>query len=262
MHKHAFLGREIVPLALQALPPGIVALPPIRRTPEWVRVSDPVAWSERFTTFAAKRYGLTLSYFKVKFEELDGAAVGEVRDYGSEFLIRVEPLFKDDAAALSHILAHEVAHVVLNRAGIGLEPERSNELLTDTVAVLAGFGELFLGKKLPVKVHGFGTMPIATIGYLNQAEIRWLNRARYRLGEGAPWPRRRIDRLYMPHEVGPTRCRRRHRPHVPQLHAQAASIREGGLTADRVAERRARAAVTAVWQRSSMVRGLPGAVLW
>jgi len=195
LHKHAFLGREIVPAAVRALPPGLIGRPPIKRTPEWVRVTDSVEWSTKFTRFAAKRYGLPLSYFKIKFEELDGGRVGEVQDYGSEFLIRLDPLVRDDAVALSHVLAHELAHVVLNRAEIALEPELSNELLTDTVAVLAGFGDLFLGGKLRVSFLGPVSIALATIGYLNQAEIRWLNTVRHRLGIGSPWPRGRLNRL-------------------------------------------------------------------
>lgn len=199
MSEHAYLGREIVPLALEALPSGLVSLPPIKKTPEWVRISDPVDWATRFTRFAANRYGLSLTYFKVKFAELDGARVGEIQDYGSEFVIRVEPVFKDDAAALSHILAHEVAHVVLNRAGIALGPERANELLTDSVAVLAGFGELFLGRKLRVTLFGIKAIPIMTIGYLTQRQVRWLNGVRHRLGPGGPWPRGRVDRRKQDH---------------------------------------------------------------
>lgn len=195
LHKHAFLGREIVPLALRALPPALIERPPVTKTPEWLQISDPVEWSTKFTRFAAKRYGLSLSYFKIKFEELDGGRAGEIRDHGSEFVIFVEPLYKQDAAALSHILAHEMAHVVLNRARMALEPERSNELLTDAVAVLAGFGELFLGRKFHVEVFGFKPVPLITLGYLSQAEIRWLNRVRHRLGAGAPWPRRRVNRV-------------------------------------------------------------------
>jgi len=57
---------------------------------------------------------------------------------GSEIFVELQEEFRRNFNAVAGILAHEVAHIVLHRAGVEFPSTQSNEILTDTTAALFG----------------------------------------------------------------------------------------------------------------------------
>jgi hypothetical protein len=189
------LGPKLA-LAVRALPATGFAEAPVAEAPKWPHTHDAASWSREFARFASFRYGLPLPRYTIAFEPMDGHA-GRVIDAGHECQIIIDSRYVTDIEILGHVIAHEVAHLVLNRVGLRAGDEWDNELLTDTLAVLAGFGPLMLaGKQRSRSNATLSTRSTTTtrIGYLAESDIAWLMAVRSRLGSDAPWPRRSINR--------------------------------------------------------------------
>lgn len=199
MYDHRHIGAK-VPLAVKALPPSAFDQPEVLEAPRWPHTSNALSWSKEFAQFASFRYGLPLPRFSIAFAPLAGHA-GHVVDQLHHCNITIDSQFQTDTVVLAHVLAHELAHLLLNRAGIRLAEDEANELLTDSVAVLAGFGPIMIAGKERSKTHWHlsgvtisKTVSTTRVGYLAEAEIAWLMNVRRHLGTGFPWPRRSVNR--------------------------------------------------------------------
>lgn len=191
------LGTIILPAAVRALPRAIICQPALLEAPKWPHTTDASSWSREFARFASMRYGLPLPLLSVEFHPLDAGRAGEVEDRGDSCVIVIDPRFQWDIEVLGHVLAHEVAHLLLHRMGVSLEAESDDERLTDAVAVLAGFGPLMLagkGRSKETGVAGGVQTHTTAIGYLTAKEIRWLMRVREHIADSRPWLRRSVNR--------------------------------------------------------------------
>ena len=100
--------------------------------------------------------------------------------------------------SLTAIIAHEMAHVVLGLKNVILEPIQRNEELTDTVSVLAGFGEAAYSASLQERVNPFlllvGTVSVSRrrLGYLPRNEILHLSKIKKLISLRQPVKRWRV----------------------------------------------------------------------
>lgn len=62
----------------------------------------------------------------------------------NEYLVELQARYKEDQRDIAAILAHEITHVFLYRAGLFLPNTQDNEILTDTASVYLGVGWLTL----------------------------------------------------------------------------------------------------------------------
>lgn len=62
----------------------------------------------------------------------------------NEYLVELHTRYKEDPRDVAAILAHEITHVFLYRAGLWLPNEYDNEILTDTASTYLGVGWLGL----------------------------------------------------------------------------------------------------------------------
>lgn len=62
----------------------------------------------------------------------------------NEYLVKLNARYKDNQRDIAAILAHEITHVFLYRAGLFLSNTYDNEILTDTASVYLGVGWLTL----------------------------------------------------------------------------------------------------------------------
>ncbi len=192
---HSRVG-PLVPIALKALPPALLAQPNLLETPAWSHTTTPLSWCYEFARFASYRYGLPLPRFEIAFRPLEGHA-GDVADRGRTFVITIDEEFSDDRGILGHIVAHELSHLVINRARVNQELPATNELLTDLVAVLAGFGPVMVaGKERSTSWQTGDGERVRTVrvGYLSESELHWLMRVRHHITDQEPWLRPSLDR--------------------------------------------------------------------
>lgn len=88
--------------------------------------------------------------------------------------IHVVPHLAKFERALVAMLGHEVAHIALKSRGVWLDDRAKNELLTETAAVLAGFGPLMreaaYAERWEARVAG-DDVTVTSQGYLHQRTI-------------------------------------------------------------------------------------------
>lgn len=91
---------------------------------------------------AAAVYRLDIGLVVVTFvEKLEAAGRVELGGPGQrDFFVELRSEFRTQPRVISAILGHEVAHIFLHRHGLHPESGLAAEILTDTTAVLYGFG--------------------------------------------------------------------------------------------------------------------------
>lgn len=99
-------------------------------------------------------------------------------DAAIRWLVRVRPDLADSDEALVAVIAHEVSHIALKSRGVWLPDSARNELLTETAAVLAGFGPLMRAAAYTehwrTTIGGREMMSITQQGYVHQRTIELL----------------------------------------------------------------------------------------
>lgn len=134
----------------------VVAAPLVAHT-------NPLVFLRETIALVASRFALEMPAIEARFVHdvpLGAPAVvqwdtpWEVTQQGAVFHIRprsaaspnwrilIQELYRYDDELLTVLVAHEVAHIALLARGVRLPKRRDNEELTDTAAVLAGFGPL------------------------------------------------------------------------------------------------------------------------
>jgi hypothetical protein len=97
------------------------------------------------------------------------------RPEGQAWTICVDPAFLHDDLALIAIVAHEVAHGVLERDQVTLGEPGRDEVLTDVAAALVGFGQIMLQLQRRVErrfePRGGLSYTIGGPGYLGPLEL-------------------------------------------------------------------------------------------
>src|SRR5689334_17003417 len=72
--------------------------------------------------FAVERYGLAQPRIAVKFSHLPSNGAGYVFARNGTWFVEIDRYHRNSTVALHAIVAHEVAHVLLNLCGVSLEP--------------------------------------------------------------------------------------------------------------------------------------------
>lgn len=196
--------RRYVQLATKALGPAVCSqvalssLPTIPRPGTFTATSTGVQAESHQTIVAglaaraSDQYRVPLPPLQVIVADLDDAAA-KIRIGTVYTQLIVAQRYSYDAAQLISIVAHEIAHYVLERAGISLECTVENERLTDSVAVFAGFGPVMLKGYLKSTSNTVGLTTYTrteTLGYLSIPEIRSLHTHREQLVRGTTKHRR------------------------------------------------------------------------
>lgn len=152
---------EYVELVRTTFGPALFAHAPVEAP--LVAHANPVAFLRETVALIAARFSLEMPEIEARFvsDVPSGApavmqwdAPWEMRQEGNVLHIRsrsvdspnwrvlIQELYRYDDELLTVFIAHEVAHVALLARGVRLPKRRDNEELTDTAAVLAGFGPL------------------------------------------------------------------------------------------------------------------------
>ncbi len=210
---------DYVRLAVGALGRQRVARPPVFELPEpaahekpsfrnWsqnTRATCHVRYAIRLARLTAERYGLALEHGDFRFVHLRDAA-GRVTIRGRAYFIEINVRYREDPEGVASIMAHEFAHVFLAMRGICLAPDRRNEELTDTTAILAGFGPIMKRtcERTRTKFYVVASSTETTyLGYLKRPAVTWLTELQYRIALGQFV---RVRSLLDPAERGYTLC--------------------------------------------------------
>lgn len=160
---------------LAAFGPEIARQPPLHYPP--TPKDDRIAYLKLVVRLAATRYNVPLDRVHVRFtnEQFDREA-GRIRQTGRGTFIDVMSQYRDHDAMLTVIVAHEMAHYALANRRIWIDDKQENEELTDTLAVLVGFGPLMIdayhrefsgvqGQTLYTSIFGLGYLHPTAVAY-------------------------------------------------------------------------------------------------
>ena len=142
--------------------------------------------------FCANQYMIDLPKIKVKFSDLQTNEAAHVFTKGGVWYIEVDSYYKWSDLYLTAIIAHEMGHVYLGLKNVNLQPTVRNEELTDTVAILAGFGEILRAASSRKKIHpillllGAILVTHRELGYLSKSEINALSKTKKFISTGHP----------------------------------------------------------------------------
>lgn len=213
--------REYVRVASQALSLESLRSAPVAELPPAGESS--IHYARRCTTLALARFGMSVDRLTVQFTELSGDHAGRVhREGDGGWVVDITPSANGNGEMIAAIVGHEIAHVALLSRGIRLTPVLRNEELTDTAAVLAGFGPLmlrtvhreelrFADTALEVERH--------TLGYLKAPALAWLSTLRVEMAGGAAefyrdhvpdWQRETVSRYIALRDAWQRDASRRH----------------------------------------------------
>jgi len=121
---------------------------------------------------------------RVRFIKLLGHPAHVIQN-GTTWDIEIDPKYKWKKDALVAIIAHEVAHVVLGKKQLQLSPKQLNEELTDTTAILGGFGRAMLAATY-IEDNFLDHTHIERLGYLRSNEIKHLGKIKQYISQGRP----------------------------------------------------------------------------
>lgn len=137
---------------------------------------DPIIWVQKLARRYADHFGLYTSGVVVAFRS-DLKAPGCVElSPSSEFFVDLKSDLRNSRDEINAILAHEITHIFLFRAGIQLEPTFTNEVLTDTTALFLGCGTAIINAA-SVKTRTVGNEYISNarkLGYLSVDEFGYV----------------------------------------------------------------------------------------
>jgi len=146
--------QELFQIASRVLSPEVLHTPPLTIVPPQTgRATDYV---KHCVQLALERYKEPPPKIAVRIAPFEGTHAGRVRFERGCWFMDLQQVFAYDNEQLASIVAHEMAHVVLQRRGITLHSVLRNEELTDFIAAAAGFGSIMLAANYRIthKVRG------------------------------------------------------------------------------------------------------------
>ena len=172
--------REYVQIAGAAMNEAALRRPPITDLP--ATEGQPLDFAKRAILLAVERFGMPLPMLKVRFCPLGPGHAGAVRERNGTWFVDLDRSLENEFEDMLSVAAHEVAHVALLRRRIRLEPTQRNEELTDTAAVLAGFGPVLIrtafrerltekGNVLRLDSRRLGYLPARALVYLSTLRV-------------------------------------------------------------------------------------------
>ena len=139
-----------------AFGPGLARHSPVFFCP--LSDGDQLRYAKQLIRDAAERYGVGPHDLRVRFAKgLNGSCAGCFRLEGPTADIDVSSRYQDDDTALTAIVAHEMAHLALRVRSIEAATTVQNELLTDSLAAMAGYGPVMLQSYY--REYAFNTAP-------------------------------------------------------------------------------------------------------
>lgn len=137
---------------------------------------DPVIRAQKIARRLVDHYRLSASNVIVSFRSDIVVPARVELSSASECFVNIHSDHRNDVQTTVALLAHEVAHIFLHRAGIRLEPTFHNEVLTDTTAVFLGCGPVILngttekttysGSVTTTRVTKYGYLTVDEFGYV------------------------------------------------------------------------------------------------
>ncbi len=109
----------------------------------WDPDEDPATGVRRIVRVMVAHLGLPPAPVSVRFRAMAEAAWVELTD-GPGYAVELHERFAGQRRDVGAVLAHEVTHVFLHRAGLSFPDTGENEVLTDTAAGYLGAGWLLL----------------------------------------------------------------------------------------------------------------------
>ena len=139
--------------------------------------SDESIFIQKIAKKVAAHYRLDNTTFIVGFNSsLDAAAIVEIRN-SDQIFIEYNHSGRINMVDLWPTLAHEIAHIYLNRLGIEYKETIQNEILTDTATIILGFGHCYLSaqRKEVTEFSNSGTSyTTKSLGYLSPEEMGYI----------------------------------------------------------------------------------------
>jgi len=178
--------REYVRMGSQVLPIEKLTLPPVVDLPS--SDGSRLEFAKRSIQLAVHRFGMPMPPMKVRFSRMPDGHAGSVQAHpDGTWAVDLDSSIQSDLEAILSVAAHEVAHVALLRRGITLAPTQRNEELTDTTAVLAGFGPIMLRTVLRESIlEGEDRLELHSrkLGYLPPRALAFLSALRVEMAGG------------------------------------------------------------------------------
>jgi hypothetical protein len=163
------------------------------RIPEvdYPSLSEEPIFIQKIAKKVAAHYKLSNTTFIVGFNSaLKAAATVEIRN-SDQIFIEYNHDGRLNMVDLWPTLAHEIAHIYLNRLGIEYSDTLRNEVLTDTATIILGFGHCYLSaqRKEAVGFYSSGTKYMKkTLGYLSPEEMGYILSIRDHIREENSFP--------------------------------------------------------------------------
>ncbi len=140
-------------------------------------VDESMGFLKKLILACARKYEIEMPRIKVKFSWLKEGEAAHVFMKDGVWYIEIDYWVYENFSRLTATIAHEMAHVVLGKCGKRLEPSLRNEELTDTVAILAGFGSIFFAvcsTEETIAGPDYEFVRHQTSGYLKRKDINYL----------------------------------------------------------------------------------------
>lgn len=151
--------------------------------------ADPIIETQHIAKSIARQYQLNVNTISVSFDDnLKAGGTVELHN-GYDFFIEINRKYIENPIKIIAILAHEIAHIYLQKRDIRFEDSHENEILTDTTAAFIGFGYALL-KSYNTEVTRVGNVTkTEKLGYLNCRELAYITALSnaYYGREVSPW---------------------------------------------------------------------------
>lgn len=125
--------------------------------------------------FCLKQYEADYEKIKINFFTMDSNHAGSISYINNTWYIKLDEKYIENDTALITIISHEMAHYVLLKNNIVIEPNIKNEELTDATLIMAGFGyqALRAKKTWSINPHNLWYQDVS-LGYLSESDIKFL----------------------------------------------------------------------------------------
>ena len=141
--------------------------------------SSRIECASSLVRFCILRYKIELPRIKLNFFDMKDA--GSITVKNKIWYIRLNRKYENSLVALTAIVSHEIAHIILIDNKVELSPIIQNEELTDAITILGGFGlaqSYIKNFQLDNFTH--------KIGYLSHEDVAFFNRIKHLISSDRP----------------------------------------------------------------------------
>ena len=134
--------------------------------------SSRIECASSLVRFCILRYKIELPIIKLNFFDMKDA--GSITVKNKIWYIRLNRKYENSLEALTAIISHEIAHIILIDNKVELSPIIQNEELTDAITILGGFG-LAQSYTKNFQLDNF----THKIGYLSSEDVAFFNHIKH-----------------------------------------------------------------------------------